>query len=98
MFLELLGHDCHLAPDAGSALARAAEKPFDVLLTDVHMPGMDGWDLVLALTAKGQLPPLVISMSAGVLHEEASRSKAVGCCTHLLKPFPISELETALAS
>ncbi len=97
MFLRHLGHCCYLAPDAQSALERAVDNPFDVLLTDVHMPGMDGWGLVKALAAGGQLPRLVVSMSAGVSEEEEAQSKAAGCHAHLLKPFALGDLEAALA-
>ena len=97
MFLELLGHRCEVAEDTGVAISRASEGAFDALLTDVHMPGRNGFDLVQQLRESKCLPLLVISMSAGVVEQEATRSKAAGCHAHLLKPFPLTELEVALA-
>ena len=96
MFLSLLGHRCDLACDADGALTRAAASAFDVLLTDVHMPRMDGWELVQELRARGHLPAHVISMSAGLV-EEPAQSQAAGCHAHLVKPFRVNELEAALA-
>ena len=97
MFLALLGHGFESAGDVAVALGKAGRGPFDVLLTDVHMPGASGWDLVRELSARGHLPSLVISMSAGVVEAEAVQSKAAGCHAHLRKPFPVGELEAALA-
>ena len=96
MVLELLGHRPILARDAGSALARAAHEPFDAILTDINLPGRDGWTLLQELTARGQRPKVAISMSAGDDFIQAKRSKAEGCQAHLVKPFRHSELENAL--
>ena len=96
MYLKLLGHHCELAEDAGAAISKAAVGLFDAILTDVHMPGLTGFDLVKILRDNERLPALVISMSAGVLEHEVERSTAVGCHVHLRKPFQINELETAL--
>ena len=96
MVLELLGYHCTLVPDAGSALARAAREPFDAILTDVNLSGRDGWELLQALAARGQLPRVVISMSAGDNLTQANRSKAEGCHAHLVKPFRHEELESVL--
>ena len=98
MVLELLGHRCTLAPDTGSALARAAHERFDVLFTDINLPGRDGWELLRELAFRDQLPPLVISMSAGDNFTQRKRSKEAGCHAHLVKPFKHAELEAALAS
>ena len=87
VFLDILGYRAELAADTGTALVWARDKEFDVLLTDIHLPGMDGWELIGELIARGDLPPLVISMSAGNTGTEAARSKLAGCRAHLVKPF-----------
>ena len=95
--LGYLGHYCDLAPDAGSALTRAAGGSFDALLTDIGLPDKDGWEMLQELGAQGHLPPLVISMSAydGYIH--SARSRAAGCHGHLVKPFGADQLTAALA-
>ena len=98
MVLELLGHRCTLAPDAGAALARTAHERFDALFTDINLPGRDGWELLRELALRGQLPPLVISMSAADNFTQRRRSQAAGCHAHLIKPFRPEELEAALVS
>lgn len=98
IFLDSLGFRYDLAPDAGTALAKARTSKFDVLITDVQLPGRDGWKLIHDLQSGGHLPPLVISMSAGNDHVQSARSRAVGCHAHLVKPFKCLELETLLQS
>ena len=55
-FLVLLGHHCDLAPNAGAALTKAAGGSFDALLTDIGLPGKDGWALLHELGVRGHLP------------------------------------------
>ncbi len=95
--LARLGYRCDLAPDADSALRRAAGGKFDVLLTDIGLPDKDGWELLRELGVRGHLPPLVISMSAYDGRTHSARSKAAGCHDHLVKPFVFSELKAVLA-
>ena len=96
MFLQILGHRAELVPDAGTALDRAREGRFDVLLTDVQLPGMNAWRLGRELRTRGHLPPFAISMSAGDLGQDAVRSKEAGYDAHLIKPFKPDELEALL--
>ena len=96
MFMEMIGYRVVLAVDAASALARAAEEGFDVLLTDIQMPDRDGWELLRELGVQNQLPSLCISMSCHTTGRERERSKMAGCQAHLIKPFKVEELERAL--
>lgn len=96
LMLDGLGYRYELACDGAEALVTAARASFDVLLTDVYLPEMSGWELVRQLDAHADLPALVISMSAGRSDVEAAYSKAAGCHVHLQKPFLIGELGRSL--
>ena len=96
IFLETFGHRARFAADAGSALVSAGREKFDVLLTDIGLPGRDGWALLQELEARDQLPPVRISMSACHSGKESARSEAAGCRAHLVKPFRPEELAAAL--
>lgn len=94
--LDLLGHRAEFAVDVGSALLKAATTGFDVLLTDIGLPGRDGWALLAELGSRRRLPAVSITMSAGDAHVSSARSRAAGCRAHLVKPFSLEELEAAL--
>lgn len=96
VFLETLGHRFKLVTNAASALDLAAAESFDLLLTDVQLGGRDGWALIRDLRARGCLPPLVASMSAGYGPTQTARSKAEGCHCHLVKPFRWDELQAIM--
>ena len=96
MVLEMLGHHCELAGDAGLALAKARQDSFDLLMADVHLPGAHAWELIERLRAEQRLPPVVISMSTWDIGGELARSRAMGCVAHLNKPFKVEELEKLL--
>lgn len=97
MFLESLGYRAQIARDADTALVAVIERNFDVLITDVLLPGRCGWELMNELRELGCLPPVTISMSGyhvGELAEASSR--AMGCAAHLSKPFNPQKLADLL--
>ena len=98
MVLEMLGHRCELVGDVGSALVKARQEQFDLLMVDVHLPGLDAWELIERLRAENRLPPVVVSMSTWDTGGEVARSKASGCMAHLDKPFKVEMLERLLAA
>ncbi|GAA2671199.1 SpoIIE family protein phosphatase [Actinoplanes palleronii] len=81
------------AVDGESALALARERPFDLVLTDVMMPGLDGFALIAALRADQRtrdVPIVVLSARAG--EESAVEGLAAGADDYLVKPFSTREL------
>ena len=94
--LKLLGHEPLLVSEPGSALEAVRHNPFDVLIVDVHLPGMSAWQLVSLLREEGRLPPVVVSMSTWTDSADRKRSKESGCRMHLRKPFKVEELEGLL--
>ena len=96
MVLEMLGHQVNLVAEPGSALVRAKDAEFDVLITDIHLPGMNGWELILELRRRGDLPRLTVSMSDWNSGTEWAQSKRAGCDEYLCKPFKMEELEALL--
>jgi two-component system, NtrC family, response regulator HydG len=93
--LELEGHEVIEASDAQRALALADHTEFDVLLTDVRMPGMNGIDLFRAMRKKK--PGLrAIVMTAFAVEELVDQGLQEGVYTVLRKPFDPAQL-SALA-
>jgi twitching motility two-component system response regulator PilG len=81
------------AKDGTEGLARAREHRPDLVISDVRMPGMDGFELCAAIRADRVLheTPLVLLTS---LADEASRKKGklVGATAFLTKPVSVEEL------
>ena len=90
------GHRVFIAQDGQEALAWAETSgPFDVLVTDVHMPGIDGITLAKALTAKQ--PGLKILLMSG-FPEQLHRGKAEisGHVETLAKPCSIDDIRAKI--
>src|SRR5436190_19860229 len=63
--LERAGHEVEHAPHGEAALALLGEARFDVVLTDLKMPVMDGMQLVRAMHARGGAPAVVVLTGLG---------------------------------
>ena len=85
--LELVGHTCHLVFDGRAALEAAETGAFDLLILDVMMPALSGFELMPHL--KGQ-PVIFVTAKAGV--EDRLRGLQLGADDYITKPFEILEL------
>ncbi len=85
--LEHRGHRVTLAEDGLAALAALGEGEFDLLLTDIVMPGMDG--IALALKAARERPQLRILLMSGYAAER-QRAHNLDALIHRVIPKPFS--------
>ena len=95
--LELDGHAVDVAIDGADGLDRLsrAQVGFDVLLTDIRMPIMDG--IALALAAKRDFPQLVILLMTGFADQrERARGLEAIVADVLTKPFSLADLRTTV--
>ncbi len=89
--LEIRGHTVTLACDGGEALALLQTKPYDLLLTDIVMPVMDG--IALALKASVDFPALPILMMTGFSAEKQRAHNLDMLIDDVIeKPFAIEAL------
>ncbi|MFL9966523.1 ATP-binding protein [Paraburkholderia sediminicola] len=94
--LKLLGCEAVLAENGKTALARLVSERFDVLLTDLSMPEMDGY--TLAGEARARWPGMpVIAATAATTLEERKRCEAVGIAQVVSKPLSLERLRTAMS-
>jgi FixJ family two-component response regulator len=70
-------------------------KSFSCVVTDIHMPGMSGLDLMKHLTARGSTTPVVLITARSDSNLEA-RAVAAGAACLLRKPFEINDLITCI--
>lgn len=95
--LETLGCTVELAVDGRQALTRWQPDAFDVVLTDVNMPHLNGYELARALRQRGYRGP-IIGATANAMHEENERCLAAGMNLCLLKPVDLRTLRQCLTS
>lgn len=93
--LEQLGCEVTVASDGSEALMLWGLTRYDVVLTDVNMPRMNGYELVKALRAQGATIP-VIGVTANAMREEEERCLAAGMTSWLVKPISLSTLRRHL--
>jgi two-component system, sensor histidine kinase and response regulator len=78
--------------------ARQAGAPFGLILTDMHMPGMDGFTLIEHIRESPELATATIVMLTSAGHRgDAARCQKLGVAAYLLKPIRQSELREAIA-
>jgi len=97
--LALLGYAAEVVSDGKEALEALSAKSYAVLLSDCHMPGMDGYDLARAIRAReagGRTRLPIIAITASVLQAEVNRCFEAGMDDFLGKPLEMSRLQEAL--
>jgi len=93
--LEFLGCTVVTAIDGIDALHRATAESFDMVLTDINMPGMTGQDLTRQLRRRGHDFP-VVGATANATPEERERCLAMGMNDYVVKPISIGTLRSVL--
>jgi len=96
--LQVLGFEVETAFDGDEAIARCVQSPPDLVLMDLHMPGMDGLEAtrrLRLLQREGALPRfLILAATADVSSQEACQQ--AGMDAHLPKPLNLAGLESQL--
>lgn len=91
--LEMEGHEVHTADNGQAALERVREVEPEVVLLDVMMPHVDGWQVCEQLrsdTAFDHLP--IVFLSARAQEADLERGRSVGADAYITKPFDPLEL------
>ncbi|WP_020408581.1 hybrid sensor histidine kinase/response regulator [Hahella ganghwensis] len=93
--LQRLGLNCIMVDNGSQALTVWQERHVDLILTDCHMPQMDGWQLTKAIRRREQqlnqhVP--IVAITANALRGEAERCLKAGMDDYLPKPVEIAQL------
>jgi two-component system, sensor histidine kinase len=97
--LQRLGHEVTIVESGAAALQQCAEKHFDLMLLDGHLPDMDGLNVVRALRAnelKLQRHQPVVCLTATATAADRARSLAAGMDGYLAKPATMAELAATI--
>jgi signal transduction histidine kinase/ActR/RegA family two-component response regulator len=89
--LERAGHQVVVANNATDALRRFREQPFEMVLTDLTMPGMNGIGLVRALNALAPDTPVLI-FTGQASERQVAEAMQAGALGVLHKPFELEEI------
>lgn len=84
------GHSVEVASDGPSALAIADREPFDLVILDVMLPGMDGYEVCRRIRSKSSVPVLFLSARDTELDKVVGLE--LGGDDYLAKPFGVREL------
>jgi CheY-like chemotaxis protein len=85
-FIAMWGGEAKAASGAHAALDILAGESFDIIVSDVSMPGGDGYELIKAVRLKSTTPPKIIMMS-GYVEQDRSACQALGVEDIIRKPF-----------
>jgi DNA-binding response OmpR family regulator len=98
-FLTGDGHEVAAANDGQAGLAAALARPYDVVLCDIGLPGLNGFDLIAALrSTPGAHQPFAIALSGYGQAEDRARGLAAGFDHYLVKPIDPDGLLALIAS
>lgn len=89
-------HLCHAASTAEMALAFIQEQTYDVILTDISMPGLSGLELLgLLRQSQPDTPVIVVTGISDRSHAEGLIR--LGAFDYILKPFRLEDVEESVA-
>jgi DNA-binding response OmpR family regulator len=92
--LEVEGYDVQRARNGREALQRLEQEMPDLVLLDLMMPVMDGWEFARSLSPGARPPIIVLSADRNV----SAKAREIGALGWLAKPFELSELLAAVRS
>ncbi len=98
MLLELDGHDVTIAHEGVQALATAITEHPDIILLDIGLPGMDGYEVCRRLRAEGFANTRIIAMTGYGQDKDKQRAMDAGFDLHTVKPVEFSRLKAILAA
>jgi len=93
--LERRGHTIVAEADGPSGLARLGERTFDLVITDLGMPGLSGWDVAGVVKRRGRTPVALITGWSDQLDLEEARTRHVDFI--IPKPFRLEQILKTLA-
>jgi DNA-binding response OmpR family regulator len=96
---ELLVREGHLALEAGdgeAALRRLGEERLDLVILDVSMPGLDGWEVLERIRGTSEVP--VVMLTARADPADRARGLERGAAGYVTKPFRRQELLDRVAA
>src|SRR5215471_2209428 len=87
------GHEVTIATDGAAGIASAIENRPDLILMDISLPGMDGWEVTKVLHSRPETASIpIIALTAHAMEIDRQRSLEVGCNDYDTKPIDLARL------
>lgn len=96
VFLESAGAKVDFSSNGEEAIKKVTSKYYDIVLMDIQMPHMDGYEATKRLRSQGYDRP-IIALTAYALKEERNRCLQAGCSDHMTKPIDRRKLMSQIA-
>jgi PAS domain S-box-containing protein len=93
-FLTASGYVVKTAGSAAAALKLASKEPFDIIVSDIGLPDVNGYELMKQI--KAYYPIQGIAMSGYGMEEDLRKSREAGFSDHIVKPASLSQLERSI--
>jgi CheY-like chemotaxis protein len=90
------GHDAQIAYDGRSAIRNVRNDDFQLVLLDIGLPDMDGYEVARRLTLLGQRSLSIVALTGYSSDEDLRRSDGAGLDAHIVKPCRSEQLEQVL--
>ncbi len=91
--LEKRGYQVVVSFDGPSGIAAAQSQKPDLILMDMSLPGIDGWEASRQLKASPETAPIpIIALTAHAMAEDREKALAVGCNEYETKPVDLTSL------
>lgn len=96
--LRCLGYAPEIVASGEGALEALAKRPYDLILMDCQMPGLDGYQTSAEIRRReaGRRPVPIVAMTANAIEGDRERCAAAGMDDYLAKPFRIAALQSVL--
>ena len=86
--LDMAGYDMIEAHDGAEGLAKAAEHRPDLILMDIQMPVMDGYEATRRIKANPELKAIpIVAVTSYALSGDEQKTRAAGCDAYIAKPY-----------
>jgi CheY-like chemotaxis protein len=96
--IRMLGHPVEIAHDGAAAIEKARANPPSVVLCDIGLPGMNGYEVANALRAAGNNGMQLFAVSGYAHPADVQRAIEAGFDGHVAKPCSVEQIEQLLGS
>ena len=98
MLLKILGHKVLLAHDGNAAVTMALQERPAVVLLDIGLPGLDGYQACQAMRRQGLTNELIVALTGYGLEKDRQLAEEAGFDAHMVKPVDLPALLRLLAT